>query len=423
MKPPYKLFLLAGLAFDLNAGEPAFPLKASADGRYLVDQKGVPFFYHADTAWQITKRLKPAEVEEYLDKRKAQGFNVIHVHTFSKEVSPMTNWDGQNPFDPPSDILKPNETYWQNVDSIIRTAEKRNLLVSMAAIWIRWGGRDEQGWRYQLDEQNARRFGEFLGKRYKPFKNLVWVLGGDANPIEDTKSIAELAAGIKAHARHHLITVHNRPEYSSAAFFHAQPWLDINMAYTYGEVYIHVLGEWNRLPPVKPIVLGESGYEEESNDGRGGSPWRLRRQAYETILSGALGGHAFGHRNIWRMDSRWREALDSRGSKQMAHVKSFFASRPWHTLVPDQANKLLVEGRGYFGELNYVTAAVSEKHNFAIAYFPSNRTLTISREFKRARWYDPVSGAFREAKGPKRFTPPKMNSGDDPDFVLLLEDR
>ncbi len=398
------------------AAEPEFPLKVSADGRYLVDRAGVPFFYHADTAWQITKRLRPAEVEEYLDRRKAQGFNTIHVHTFSKEVTPMTNWEGENPFDPPDDILQPNPKYWRNVDLLIKAAEQRNLLVTMAAIWIRWGGRDQQGWRYQLNESNARGYGEFLGKRYRLFKNLIWILGGDANPIEDSKPIADLAAGIKAHAPHHLITVHNRPEYSSAAFFHTQPWLDINMAYTYAEVYIHVLGEWNRLAPIKPIILGESGYEEESNDGRGGTPWRMRRQAYEAILSGSLGGHAFGHKDIWRMDSKWRSALDSPASKQMAHVKTLFASRPWYTLVPDDS---LLTDRGYFGEQNYVTAAVSEKHKFAIAYFPSNRTVTISKEMK-GRWFDPVSGKFAEARG-KALTPPAKNAGGDPDFILLLE--
>jgi Protein of unknown function (DUF4038) len=209
------LVLLLTLTLHGAPVAPAFPLKASNDGRNLVDQRGRPFFYYADTAWTITKKLAPTEVSEYLDDRQKRGFTAIHIHAFSKEMGPLANRERQQPFDPPDEILKPNEAYWRNVDEIIRAAEQRGLLVAMSALWIRWGGEDREGWRYQLTEQNARDYGRFLGRRYRGFKNLVWIVGGDANPIERTQAVAELARGIHELAPQQLMTIHNRPEYSS----------------------------------------------------------------------------------------------------------------------------------------------------------------------------------------------------------------
>ena len=47
---------LMALATATLAAAPAFPLKPSDDGRYLTDAAGLPFFYHADTAWALSCR-------------------------------------------------------------------------------------------------------------------------------------------------------------------------------------------------------------------------------------------------------------------------------------------------------------------------------------------------------------------------------
>ena len=282
-----------------------------------MDQGNQPFFYQADTAWTLTKKLTRSKISEYLDDCISSGFTVIQIHAVSKEEGPVANVEGQVPFNPSDNILRPNEAYWKNVDFIVGEAQTRGLLVAMSALWIRWGGRDEEGWRYQLNDDNARQYGRFLGKRYRRYPNVLWILGGDANPIERTHAIALLAEGIHDEMPGALITVHNHPDFSSASFFDSQSWLGVNLAYTYQEVYIHVAGEASRLGGQRPIILGESGYEEENNDGRGGSPFRVRRQAYEAILNGALGGHAYGHRSIWRFAPDWSEALKAPGRSSM----------------------------------------------------------------------------------------------------------
>ena len=63
---------LSPMAF-CQTGKPVFPLKISENGRYFVDQTGKPFFYHADTGWQIYQRLTTEEAREYLVFRKIRA--------------------------------------------------------------------------------------------------------------------------------------------------------------------------------------------------------------------------------------------------------------------------------------------------------------------------------------------------------------
>ena len=46
-------------------------------GRYLVTERGEPFFYLGDTAWELFHRLTREEAELYLKDRAAKGFTVI----------------------------------------------------------------------------------------------------------------------------------------------------------------------------------------------------------------------------------------------------------------------------------------------------------------------------------------------------------
>jgi hypothetical protein len=302
----------------------------------------------------------------------------------------------------------------------------------MAPLWIRWGGDDKHGWRNRLTDENARPYGEFVGRRYAKFDNLIWILGGDANPKEKTEAVRLMARGIKEHAPHQLITVHNAPEHPSARYFGEDDWLDVNMAYSYREVYAQILGEWAKMENIRPILLGESGYEEESNDRRGGAPWRMRRQAYGALLSGALAGHAFGQKHIWRFDDEWRQALDSPASRQMSHVRTLFTSSPWHLLEPDHASRFIVEGQAEMGAVDYVVAARASDGSFAIAYFPATRTVKLNLgglvRRPQANWFDPTNGKIKaipdfaaNTEKPATVTPPGRNSAGDQDWVLVLK--
>ena len=54
-------------------------LSVSSNHRYLVDEQGRPFFYLADTAWELFHRLTREEADMYLDDRARKGFTAIQA--------------------------------------------------------------------------------------------------------------------------------------------------------------------------------------------------------------------------------------------------------------------------------------------------------------------------------------------------------
>jgi hypothetical protein len=402
---------------------PRFPLKASANGRYLVDANGVPFFYHAETGWRIAIRLTRDEIAAYLDDRKARGFNAIHVHAVNKEKEGARNRDGHEPFDPPTDVTRPNEPYWRHLDHVLEAAAARGLLIAISAAWFGAGGK---GWRPDLNPENARAYGRYLGQRYRRFDNLWWIQGGDNNPGDKAEVSRALAAGIRETAPHHLQTYHAARDHASAFFFAEEDWLDINFAYTYLVTYQQVREEYRRAGRVRPIVLSETGYEGEKNPGYIVEARHIRRQAYWALLSGAC-GHAYGSATIWHFGDGWREAMDKPGLRHMKHVRTLFESVPWWRLVPDVNGELLTEGVGTDGQDDFAVAARTTDDAKAVVYLPTPRPVRLDLSRLRgtvtARWYDPTTGESRDAAtdSARRFSPPEKNAAGDGDWALVLE--
>ena len=54
-------------------------LKVSENQRFLVQADGKPFFYLADTAWELFHRLDRKDAAEYLKTRAAQGYTVVQA--------------------------------------------------------------------------------------------------------------------------------------------------------------------------------------------------------------------------------------------------------------------------------------------------------------------------------------------------------
>ena len=52
-------------------------LKVHENGQFFMYEDGTPFFYLADTAWDIFQRLTRDEVEYYMSVRSKQGFTAV----------------------------------------------------------------------------------------------------------------------------------------------------------------------------------------------------------------------------------------------------------------------------------------------------------------------------------------------------------
>ena len=60
-------------------------LRADPSGHFLVTEDGKPFVWQGDTLWGALS-LGPADIDYYLDTRKAQGFNVVQIDGASERL-------------------------------------------------------------------------------------------------------------------------------------------------------------------------------------------------------------------------------------------------------------------------------------------------------------------------------------------------
>jgi hypothetical protein len=440
---------------------PVFPLAVRPGKRYLVDAVGRPFLIHGDTAWSLIADLTREDVDRYLDDRRARGFNTLLVNLIETRFArnAPANAYGELPFQGQPfeavaaiaallplghygtsaaslvvDYTTPNEAYFDHADWVLRRAAEKGFLVLLTPSYVGWEG-GTQGW-YRAMTVNGpdrlRQYGEWLGRRYRDFANILWVHAGDYDPPRKdlVRAIAEGIATFDPRALH---TAHTAPETAPIEYWQGEPWLDVNNVYTYGPVHTAVLEQYAR-PEGMPFFLMESAYEDEHE----ATEQRVRAQAYQAVLSGAA-GQVFGNNPIWHFDGpgiypasvTWQQALDSRGAHSMTHLHDLLASVPWWLLEPDSDHTLLTDGLG--PEDERAAAARTADGSLAILYLPGSREVTVdlaqlAGPDVAARWYDPADGRFSavggapfKASGPRRFDPEPHNSSGFDDWVLVLE--
>jgi len=416
---------------------PEYPLKVSANKRFLVDQKDDPFLLQGDAPWSLFVGVTKEDVEMYLANRSQKRFNTLLVnlieHKFCKD--PPKNFYGEAPFTIPGDFSGPNERYFEHVDWIIRKAADYNIQILLCPVFLGVPGTDH-GWYEELISQSLGQclaYGTYLGKRYGDFDNILWSMGADRNPDRDgLERIDMIALGIKEHDHRHLMTAQCYPESSSVDIFSSGGWLDVNATYSYGIVHRKLLADYNHFP-IMPTFLIETTYEGVDNS----SQAQIRRQAYWSVLCGGF-GHVFGNFAIWpfgaefgyavwpRSDERWQVELDKMGSISMMHFGDFFRSQPWFDLISDQKHAFVTGGLGEFRGLDYLSAAVSSDVHLLVAYMPTARTVTVDLTKMKgthfsAWWFDPRTGKQIDTRdfplsGSVEFTPPETG-----DWVFVVK--
>jgi hypothetical protein len=172
-----------------------------------------------------------------------------------------------------------------------------------------------------------------------------------------------------------------------------------------------------------PFILGESTYEGEHLPF--GSALQARKQAWWAMLSGAT-GHAYGSPN-WRCEKNWKEIMKYEGANTLGYMYEFLTNRNWYDLIPDIGNNLVLKGATGFAENDYPVAAIDKGRQWAVVYYPSQKTLQLDlgylkKKIKKAQWYNPRNGVFTSIKE-KLSDKHEFTSPDSLDWVLLLETK
>ncbi len=410
-----------------------YPLKISADRRRLLDADGKPFLIQGDAAWSIVANLTYEDAVAYLDNRKAKGFNTVIInlieHAFSQK--PPGDLEGRQPFTTPGDLGTPNDAYFDAAERVLDACAERGFMVLLACCYIGYWrdfGRGEsvrmEGWNDEIvatGPDGCRVYGEYLGRRFGHYANIVWMIGGDWHPLDARPGLDAIAAGIRGTGVKNLFTAHPAPENSPIESFRGADWLDVNVTYTYGIPHRALLADWQRHDPVWPFFFIESTYEGEHNC----SDLQIRRQAYWSVLCGA-NGHCMGNNPIWLFWGGWREAMDKPGSVAMARWGDFFRGLPWGDLVPDLELKLAISNLGEARGLDRVTAAKTDDGRLGVIYLPVSRAVGIDLSVLAGprvtvEWFEPATGQRRSggtlaAEGSVMLAPPF-----EEDAVLTLK--
>ena len=428
-------------------------------GHFLVTESGQPFFWLADTAWELFHRLNRAEAEHYLETRRQQGFNVIQAVVLAEmDGIHIPNANGHMPLlgDEPT---RPNEFYFRYVDEIIHLAAEKGLYVGLLPTW----GDKVHGRLWGIgpvifNVENARSYGKFLGHRYRDDANILWILGGD-RPADGYQSLwAAMAQGIvEGSGWRPFFTYHPHGGASSSAWLHEAEWLDMNMwqsghALQDAPNWEMIRSDYDRKL-TKPVLDAEPNYEDHPIDpfwrkwqadfGRY-TDYDVRKQAYRAVFAGAC-GHTYGHHSVWQFwDLRrepinfpmpqWDEAILRQGATQMAFLKNLMLSRPYLTRIPDQAMlpglpKIPPPEKGeHYNSLRaaHPCATRCSEGRYGMVYFPQAEQrlqVDLSRLSGgiRAWWYDPRNGKAHPAgEYPNRSTVITSPLAG-PDWVLVLD--
>ncbi len=476
-----RIMLLIGVVWVLSALAPAsadapipplkdyvFPIKASDNGRYLVDQAGTPFLYNANTTWHLINAKSLSEAQNLIDFSASHGVTVIQAMLLPW---PGAGWDGYTSHGWPfhnNSFYQPNESYWQHVDAVVNYAATKGVVMCLGMMWTGCCG---EGWHSIMtskswDENYA--YGQFVANRYKYAANVMYFHGGDSGGGGDRVDAqgqgidsVEDAPGYDGYR--HMQTRHAAAGTSSSEMHSHAAWLDLTWTYEYWPSYNNLgkwpweenLKEYDRVPPtvskIRPFVIGEAGYVGHSHS----NPQISRRQAYWTIFCGGS-GHAMGNQPVWhcgRYGENWTDVYQGgTGGISTAHGKdmrslwqvwTILSDLDWHELVPDDRVSghvtVVTSGRGTGGD--YVAAARATDGELIVAYIPNNRTVTIDMSKlsgpATAYWANPFNGETAVIadslnnplvnSGTYAFSTPGANGsktgggGDEFDWVLVLK--
>jgi hypothetical protein len=404
-------------------------LRVSSNGRYLVKSDGTPFFYMADTAWQMPVKLKRADVDYYFKTRAAQGFNVVQMVAMDQTYN-RPNPYGQAPWKNGTF----NPAFFDNMDYIIDRAAAHGITVALVPTW----GRNVSDPNHRIfTTSSAYAYGKFLGSRYRKASNLIWIDGADW-AVKDSAAASifrSLAQGLSdGDGGKHLITFHPPGDHTARQYWGNEGWLDYSMVQS---GHVRDSSSWNLIASeynrgvAKPVIEGEPNYEGLPVGAVRGvlsgpklDDYDVRKKAYWDIFAGAA-GTAYGANVVYQFAGNWKGALNLPGANDLKYLKSLMEGRAYLSRVPDQS---VVTSNTYSGT-DHIQATRDVGGSYALVYSASGKAFTVNMGkiaggAVEASWYNPrtgkrtLIGRFANS-GTRTFTPPSHGYGQD--WVLTLD--
>jgi chitodextrinase len=415
--------------------QPVYPLKVSANRRYLVDQNDVPFLGVGDTPHLLFMNVSVADAATYFQARHAQGFNMISAQFISYNGMNVPTFDGIKPFLTSGDPTTPNPAYFARIDSMVNLAGQYGITVY--ANPMSWGGLKESIRAAGTTKMNI--YGQYLGNRYKNFPNIVWKYGEDFYTWAsgDDQYMLALANGVRSTDPNHIHTVELGSGDSSLDDPNWAPIVGIDGIYEYClPSYVKTYRDYNRSNFL-PVELLDTEYEQDVVNCVVATPYVVRNETWWTLTGGGRQVQ-YGDGGVYPFASGWQNHLSDPGAVQHGYATSFFRNLQWWNMVPDQNHTVMTAGFGTFntgrlGTNDYATTERTSDGSMVVSYIPTSRTVTIDMTrlagAATAQWYDPTTNTYQTITGSpfantgsRQFTTPSAAHSDGKsDWVLLLQ--
>jgi hypothetical protein len=287
-------------------------LKVSPNQRYLVKTDGEPFFYLADTVWAAFPNLPLSYWPDYLAYRRRQGFNALQISILPVAHDASTSEQNLDPFEKDDsgrwDFTRYNNAYFNKAEQMIEMAVAAGFVPVLGVVWKCYVPGTNASRRSPIPTamplEAVKTYTEFAARRFKRF-NPIFFISGDAefdSELEESYYMAALeivrATCPEALITMHLGTGHDLPpsflEKVDFYMYQSGHRADQTTPYTLAQKHYH-------SPVKRPVVNAEPCYE---GHGRVGTRTRfkrfdIRKATWQSLLSGATVGIAYGGHGIW----------------------------------------------------------------------------------------------------------------------------
>ncbi|GMF19528.1 unnamed protein product [Phytophthora lilii] len=433
------LLALVGLTSSARADPSWHDLAITAPryGRYLYRTTSQePFFWKADTAWELMHRLNKTSIDFYLKTRAEQGYNVVlSVVVSAYNETTRENFYGDLPFNN-SDPTQPNEAFFELVDWTVDRAASYGILIALVPAWNNWVSGAWHGTKEPLfNDSTAYAWGNYLGQRYPGIPKL---LGGDTNCLW----VRNTAAAMISYAASPTVdpaTLLGLVEYTTHLWEEDRVSID---AVQSGHAVPEVLGgftpyatwdstkNYEQIAAMRdgftgPVLDLENHYEGAHYDLKETNAmiWNVRTGLYNGVYGGAA-GYTYGANSVWQMyepasdllresdyyspssgenaSSSWRKDCFFEAGQQAQ-----YATKPLENTTIDQlelrepAHHLLSSPTGYtdvavnaFDSTRYISVLASETRDRYYVYTGHGDSFSLKlgngvERSGRARWFSP----------------------------------
>jgi hypothetical protein len=236
---------------------------------HFSHQDGTPFLFWGDTAWGLfldneEEELDRGVVFHYIEKRTAEGVNVIHAMLLSE--AGWGNSGGAPFFDLTTARLNP--AYWQEVDVRLQHLNQNGIIGGLVLAWGDKRRVEPWAWRRFPNTETRQRYARYIAARYGAF-DVYFIVAGEWHAEIKTRDnatetqvrqefidIGNALATADAHRR--MIAIHPMIKHGSVREFNETAWMSFG---DYQQSYAH-LHERILQSRVfnKPVVNSEYGY-------------------------------------------------------------------------------------------------------------------------------------------------------------------